>query len=135
MTQSRRVVVIGGGVSGLTSALTTLVEAAEPVDVTLLEASDRVGGVIRTSPFDDLPAVDEGADAFLVRVPWARALAEELGLGPSLTSPTGAHAYVWHGRLHQIPSDLLLGVPSKMRAFVTSGLISPRENCAPLSNR
>lgn len=126
MTRSRRVVVVGGGVSGLTSALTTLVNAHESVEVTLLEASDRVGGVIRTSPFADLPAVDEGADAFLMRVPWAFELAKELGLGPSLTSPTGAHAYVWHGRLHQIPGDLLLGVPSKMRAFVMSGLISPR---------
>jgi oxygen-dependent protoporphyrinogen oxidase len=126
MTTSRRVVVVGGGVSGLTSALTTVVTSDRPVEVTVLEASNRVGGVIRTSPFADLPAVDEGADAFLMRVPWAFALAEELGLGPSLTSPTGAHAYVWHGRLHRIPGDLLLGVPAKMRAFAMSGLISPK---------
>ncbi len=126
MTHSRHVVVIGGGVSGLTTALTVLADSPEPVSVTVLESQPTVGGVIRTTPFAGLPAVDEGADAFLTRVPWASQLATELGLGAALTSPTGAHAYVWHNGMHTIPSDLLLGVPAKVRAFATSGLISPR---------
>ncbi len=119
-------VVIGGGISGLTAALTVLADSPEPVSVTVLESQPTVGGIIRTSPFAGLPAVDEAADAFLTRVPWAAQLATELGLGAALTSPTGAHAYVWHNGMHTIPSDLLLGVPAKVRSFATSGLISPR---------
>ena len=121
----RRVVIVGGGVAGLTSALTVLTTSPSPVEVSLIESQSTTGGVIRTSPFGGLPAVDEGADAFLTRVPWATQLASELGLGAALTSPTGAHASVWHNGMHDIPSDLLLGVPAKMRVFATTGLLSP----------
>ena len=125
MNNPRRVVVIGAGISGLTTALSLLADASTPVDVTVLEAQATTGGLIRTTPFAGLPAVDEGADAFLVRVPWAQQLAAELGLGAALTAPTSAHAAVWHNGLHSIPQDLLLGVPAKVRAFATSSLISP----------
>ena len=121
----RRVAVIGGGITGLTTAFSVLADAHEPTEVTVLEASPTVGGLIRTSPFAGLPAVDEGADAFLTRVPWAVQLAGDLGLGGALTSPTGAGAYVWHDGLHEIPGDILMGVPAKVRAFAMSGLFSP----------
>ena len=125
VTDARHVVVVGAGVAGLTSALSVLVDSPLPVTVTVLEASDRIGGLIQTSSFAGLPAVDEAADAFLTRVPWAAQLASELGLGAALTSPTGAHASVWHNGLHSIPGDVLMGVPAKMRAFATSRLFSP----------
>ena len=135
MTNKRHVVVIGAGVSGLTSALSVLADSQVPVDVTILESSDRVGGLIKTTPFAGLEAVDEGADAFLTRVPWASQLATELGLGAALTSPTGAHASVWHNGLHDIPSDVLMGVPAKVRSFATTSLFSPigklRAACEP----
>jgi oxygen-dependent protoporphyrinogen oxidase len=102
-----------------------LTESTTPIDVTVFEAHSTTGGLIRTTPFAGLEAVDEGADAFLVRVPWAHQLASELGFGATLTSPTSAHAAVWHHGMHSIPQDLLLGVPAKMRAFVASPLISP----------
>ena len=125
MSEQRNVVVIGGGIAGLTSALSVLVDSPIPVSVTVLEASERVGGLIKTSPFAGLDAVDEAADAFLTRVPWASQLASELGLGAAITSPTGAHAYIWHNGMHSIPSDVLMGVPAKMRAFATTSLFSP----------
>jgi oxygen-dependent protoporphyrinogen oxidase len=125
MTQPGRVAIVGGGISGLTTALTLLAESTTPIDVTVFESSSTTGGLIRATPFAGLDAIDEGADAFLVRVPWAQQLASELGLGATLTSPTSAHAAVWRNGLHSIPQDLLLGVPAKMRAFATSPLISP----------
>jgi oxygen-dependent protoporphyrinogen oxidase len=125
MSEQRNVVVIGGGIAGLTSALSVLVDSPIPVSVTVLEASERVGGLIKTSPFAGLDAVDEAADAFLTRVPWASQLASELGLGAAITAPTGAHAYIWHNGMHTIPSDVLMGVPAKMRSFATTNLFSP----------
>ena len=117
MTSQRRVVIIGGGVTGLTTAFGILADAHAPTQVTVLESAPHVGGLIRTSPFAGLPAVDEGADAFLTRVPWAMQLASDLGLSAALTSPTGVGAYVWHNGLHQIPGDILMGVPAKVRSF------------------
>ena len=73
----RRVVVVGGGVTGLTAAFSVLADAHSPTEVTVLEAGAGTGGLIRTSPFAGLPAVDEGADAFLTRVPWAKQLAAD----------------------------------------------------------
>jgi len=126
VTQERRVVVIGAGVTGLTTAFSVLADARRPTQVTVLESAGHTGGLIRTSPFAGLPGVDEGADAFLTRVPWAMQLAADLGLGAALTSPTGVGAYVWHDGLHEIPGDILMGVPAKMRAFATSRLFSTR---------
>lgn len=126
MTSDRRVIVVGGGVTGLTTAFSILADAHVPTQVTVLESSPRVGGLIRTSPFAGLPAVDEGADAFLTRVPWAMQLSADLGLSAALTSPTGVGAYVWHDGLHEIPGDILMGVPAKVRSFALSGLFSPR---------
>ena len=53
-------------------------------------ATDRLGGKLRTSPFAGRPAVDEGADAFLARVPHGTALAHRVGLGLS-AHDTGRH--------------------------------------------
>nr|MBA3288138.1 NAD(P)-binding protein [Acidimicrobiia bacterium] len=64
---TRRVVVVGGGISGLTvaHALTGLVASGD-VEIELREAGARWGGALRTTPFAGRPAVDEGADAYLV---------------------------------------------------------------------
>jgi protoporphyrinogen/coproporphyrinogen III oxidase len=123
-----RFVVVGAGVTGLTAAyrLTQLGH-----DVTVLEASDIVGGKLRTTPFAGAPAVDEGADVFLARVPWATELCQELGLGDDLISPAAASASVWwNGRMHPIPTGLVLGVPAGLGGLARSQLLSPRGKIA-----
>ncbi len=124
---TRRVVVIGGGVAGLTVAerlgATT---SRDDVAVELREAGDRLGGVLKTSAFAGRAAIDEGADAFLARVPHGTALAERVGLAADLTSPSTSAAFVWHDRLHRIPDGLVLGVPGNPAALATSRLLSPR---------
>ena len=57
----RHVVVVGGGITGLSAAF-ELRRAADPPAVTVLEASDRLGGKILTTPFAGLSAVDAGPD-------------------------------------------------------------------------
>ena len=120
----RHVVVVGGGISGLATALTLADMLGAAVTIEVREADDRLGGKLRASPFAGLAAVDEGADAFLARVPDATALATRVGLAGDLTSPTGATAAVWSGGLHPIPDGLLLGVPGDVVRLAGSGLLS-----------
>lgn len=117
-----RAVVVGGGLSGLAAAWEL---SADPsVEVTVVEASARTGGKIRTSEFVGRP-VDEGADAFLVRVPDALALCAELGLD-DLVSPAHGTAAVWiDGALRSLPSGLVLGVPARFDGLAGSGILTP----------
>lgn len=122
---SDRVVVVGGGISGLAAAH----EAARlGRDVTVLEATGRVGGKIDSGFVDGaaLPfPVDMAADGFLARQPEVVDLCHELGLGDDLVSPTGAQAFVWaNGGLRSIPSPSVLGVPFDVDAVATSGIVS-----------
>ena len=95
---SRRVAVIGGGISGLAAAHAL----TDGLEVHLFEATSVTGGKLRTSPFAGRPAIDEGPDAFLARLPWGTALAKAVGLGDTLVSPASGSAAVWFDQLHQI---------------------------------
>ena len=140
-----RLVVLGGGITGLAAAWEA--SAQQRVEVILLEADDRIGGKIRTSPIDDgvtaiselavndvadsetlvgEMVIDEGADAFLARVPEAVELCRELGLSDELTQPAIGRAQVFvGGELRFLPTDTVLGVPLDFDAFAASGLVSP----------
>lgn len=118
----RRIAVVGGGIAGLAAAHAAQTSGA--ADVVVFEASDRVGGKIVTSEFAGHPAIDEGADAFLARLPWGSDLARAVGLGDTLVSPATARASVWWNGLHPIPDALLLGVPTDLRALARSRLLS-----------
>jgi oxygen-dependent protoporphyrinogen oxidase len=123
-----RVVVVGGGISGLATAhaLTGLVPAGS-IEIEVREAGSRLGGKLLTTPFAGLAAVDEGADAFLARVPHAVDLARRVGLSAGLTSPTDAGAAVLSGgHLHPLPTGLMLGVPAGVLGLAASGLLSWR---------
>ncbi len=120
---SGRVVVIGAGITGLTAAF-TLATRQPGLDVTVIEAAERVGGKILTTPFAGRP-IDCGADAFLARVPEAVELCTELGLGGVLTSPRQRSALVWSGgTLRRLPTGLVLGVPTDFDALAASGIVS-----------
>jgi len=118
-----RIVVIGGGITGVAAAhrLVTLTSGTN-IEVVLLEAEERLGGKIRTSRFG-ASLVDESADAFLLRTPHAVQLAATVGLGEQLLSPTSATAGIWAGKLYPIPSDLAMGVPTSLTAIARSGLL------------
>jgi protoporphyrinogen/coproporphyrinogen III oxidase len=115
------VLVVGGGISGLVAAYRLSQSGAE---VTLVEP-DQLGGKVRTSVFAGRP-VDEGADNFLLRVPWALALCQDLGLDGELVSPVERSAQVFvDGERHPIPAGHVLGVPTDLDALAASGLVSP----------
>ena len=129
MSQSarRHLVVVGGGITGLAAAWQAV--GRGDVDVTVLEATDRVGGKIRTSAFDlgdgHTMRIDEGADAFLARVPEAVQLCHELGLSDGLTQPAVGRAKVFvDGSLQFLPGDSVLGVPLYPASLAEGGLLS-----------
>jgi oxygen-dependent protoporphyrinogen oxidase len=130
MTGERRtVVVVGAGITGLSAAHAL----ADHHDVVVIDAAERTGGKLAASAFAGLPSVDEGADAYLMRVPHATALVRQLGFDThDLVHPATSHASIWHtprrgpGRLFPLPEGLLLGVPTGARALARSGLVSHR---------
>jgi protoporphyrinogen/coproporphyrinogen III oxidase len=105
-----RVVVVGGGISGLATAY-RLAALDPPIDVTLLEATERTGGKLQNVVLSDfeLPA---GADSFLARKPWAVDLCTDLGVAGELVSPGASGAHLWTSRgLVPLPRDAPFGIP------------------------
>ena len=119
-----RIAVIGAGITGLSAAHEAAVAGGDRVEVTLFDGSGRAGGLIKTSTFAGL-RVDEGADAFLRRVPEALTLARSVGLDERLTSPTAGSAAVWVDGLRRLPEGLVLGVPTSTISLARSRLVSP----------
>ena len=115
------VVIIGGGISGLSAAYEL---AARRVPFVLLEASDRTGGLVHTDHVDGF-TIDAGADSMLAAKPAAIRLCEELGLGPRLMSSTPPRtAFVHaHGRLHALPSPSVFGIPTTRAGLAEYSLL------------
>ena len=108
MRRSGRVDVVGGGISGLTTAYRL---ASAGVDVAVHEASGRPGGKLATTEVAGL-RLEAGADSFVARKPWAVELCRELGLAGELVTPRGTGAYLWtDGGLVAFPQDAPFGIP------------------------
>uniref|UniRef100_UPI0007C78E53 protoporphyrinogen oxidase n=1 Tax=Streptomyces caniscabiei TaxID=2746961 RepID=UPI0007C78E53 len=113
------VVVIGAGVAGLAAAHGLLDRGAR---VTVLEASDRVGGKLLPGEIAGA-RVDLGAESILARRPEAVALAREGGLADRLQPPATATASLWtRGALRPMPKGHVMGVPGTASAL--AGVLS-----------
>jgi oxygen-dependent protoporphyrinogen oxidase len=111
---------MGGGITGLVAAYRLTASAGEgsPVAVTLVEASPRVGGKLRTGEVAGLK-VETGPDSFVVRKPWAVDLCTELGLGHDLIVPGASGAFVWaRGRPVAFPRGTAFGVPADVETIL-----------------
>src|SRR2546430_15636928 len=76
--QTRRIVIIGGGISGLAAAHRLVEQCAQSsvkMEIVLLEASERLGGVIRTLRCDGF-LIEGGPDSFISEKPEAFELAK-----------------------------------------------------------
>ncbi|WP_128895993.1 protoporphyrinogen oxidase [Longirhabdus pacifica] len=127
---TKHIVVIGGGITGLSAAyyVQQLVKKEKlPYRITLLESSDTFGGKIKTLYRDDF-IIEKGPDSFLSRKLPMITLAKELGIEDQLIgmNPSTKKSYILHkGRFHPIPEGSMFGIPTKVAPFVKSGLISP----------
>ena len=124
-----KLVVIGGGITGLAAAHRAVELARErgvALDLTLIEARERLGGTIASERVDGF-LVEAGPDSFLSEKPWALALCRRLGVEDRLvrTDDRFRKVFVWFGgRLHPLPDGFQLLAPTAMRPFVTSSLFS-----------
>jgi protoporphyrinogen/coproporphyrinogen III oxidase len=126
---SKRVVIIGGGIAGLAAAyaLQGRARAAQvPLTCTLLEARERLGGVILTERVDGF-VIEAGPDSLLTQKPWGLELCQQLGIGDHLigTNDQQRKIYIlWQGHLHPLPEGLGLIVPTCLGPLLRSRLLT-----------
>ncbi len=127
--KQKRAIVIGGGITGLAAAYRLRREAERrniPLTLTLLEASNRVGGVIQTEHRDGF-IIEHGPDAFISTKPWAKALCEELCIAEKLigTNPKVRRSFVVRkGRLLPVPEGFYMMAPGSFLPFIKSPIFS-----------
>jgi oxygen-dependent protoporphyrinogen oxidase len=123
VSASTDVIVIGGGVTGLTTAHALSI-AERPVRLALVEAAGRLGGTIATERHEGF-LIDRGPDSFVAQKPEGRALCEALGLGAELVTPASRKVYVRsRGRLRAMPAGMMLGLPTSIPSFLRSDFVS-----------
>ncbi len=125
------VVIIGGGISGLSTAFFVMEEAKQHqlhVQCTVVERDTRWGGKILTNQTEDL-LIEGGPDSFLTSKPWAMELCRTLGLEDHLI-PTKAENNrtfsLCRGVLRELPQGLLAFRPQRVETLVSGGLLSWR---------
>lgn len=116
------VIIIGGGISGLSAAYEL---HTRDIRFLVFERATRVGGVIRTESVDGF-TIDGGPDSLLIQKPAALELCAELGLGDRLVETLPPRtAYVFKsGQLHSLPEASVLGIPTRLRPLATTPLLS-----------
>jgi protoporphyrinogen/coproporphyrinogen III oxidase len=121
-----RVVVIGGGITGLVAARHLKAECPE-ASVSLLEGELRLGGKILTERVDGF-VIDAGPEALIASRPRAIELCDELGLNERLVSPNPAPrgtSILARGRLRALPGGMQGMIPTRLGPLARSDLFSP----------
>ncbi|MEB0000552.1 protoporphyrinogen oxidase [Cryobacterium sp. RTS3] len=125
MLSRPRVVIVGGGISGLATAHYLHQSLGDGVLITLVEASPRLGGKIVTEDFAG-HSVDAGPDALMVRAPVAVNLLTDLGLADLVVAPASGGSRIWsRGRLRTLPTGTVFGIPDRLLPLLKSRLLSP----------
>ncbi len=128
---SYRVVVVGGGISGLAAAHRLMElngEGSYKIEIALLEADQRVGGAIATEHVNGF-LVESGPDSFITEKPWGIQLCERLGIASNLISlrSTRQNIYVVHqGSLVPLPEGFILMAPTRLWPLIRTPLFSWR---------
>ncbi len=126
-----RIVVVGGGIAGLSAAYYAQKNIPD-THVTLIESASQWGGKITTDRVSfgdgaDAFIIEGGPDTFLASKPWGVALCKELGLDERLhgTNQNKKNTYVLNkGRLLPLPEGLAMMIPSDVPSILRSRLIT-----------
>jgi len=125
---ARSVAIIGGGIAGLATAyqLQRLRESGADLAFTLFEQSNRLGGIVETHRQDGF-VIECGPDGWVTDKPWARELAEELGLADEIIPSNDETRVTWvlrDGELLAMPDGMRMMVPERVEAVMHSPLFS-----------
>lgn len=119
-----RTAVVGGGLTGLVAAREL---AGAGHEVVLLEATDRLGGMIRTVRQDGY-LIETGPESFLTRKPALLDLCREVGLENEVVFArvAGRTSVYARGALRPLPAGVQV-LPTRLGPLLASGVLSPLE--------
>lgn len=123
-----RIVVVGGGVAGLSAAQAVL-ELLPDVELHLLERAPRVGGLVETDRSEPGFVIEHGADCIVTAKPEGLRALERTGLSARTVPPTacGRETFVVRDqRLVKMPAGLAFGAPASPLALLRCELLSLR---------
>jgi oxygen-dependent protoporphyrinogen oxidase len=123
----QRVAIVGAGISGLAAAH-RLGNLDKNLDVTVFEASEKLGGVLQTEHADGF-CIEHGPDSMLSRLPLGVDLCRQIGLADELINTSESQRgvfVVFRGRLQRVPEGLAVMAPQKIWPFVTTPILSWR---------
>ncbi|MFI5323389.1 MAG: protoporphyrinogen oxidase [Thermodesulfobacteriota bacterium] len=126
-----RVIVIGGGITGLSAAHRLHELSREKnlnLEILLLEKSERVGGAISTLKRDGF-TIEEGPDSFITSKPWGLNLSSRLRLNSEMieTNPEKRRTYIVLRRsLVPLPEGFFMLAPTMIMPFLRTPLFSWR---------
>ncbi len=129
VSQQKKVIIIGGGISGLSTAYFLQEQSKKnnvPIKIRLIEASPRLGGKITSEQVDGF-VIEGGPDSFITQKKWGMELIQQLGLTERLvqTHPVEKSVYILsEGKLIPMPQGFNLMVPGQLLPFALSPLIS-----------
>ncbi|MED3651496.1 protoporphyrinogen oxidase [Heyndrickxia sporothermodurans] len=125
--KKHKVVIIGGGITGLTSAFYLQNEIKQnnlPIEFKLVEASRRLGGKIKTVRKDGF-VIETGPDSVLTKKESFSKLVDKLGLQHELIESETDKTYVIsNDKLYLIPEGAVVGIPTQISPFILSSLFS-----------
>ncbi|MBO1205293.1 MULTISPECIES: protoporphyrinogen oxidase [Staphylococcus] len=121
---TKRIAIVGAGVTGLSSAY--FIKKARPdIEVTIYEASNRVGGKIQTYRTEGY-TIELGPESYLGRKQIMTDIAKDIGLEEQLVTNKTGQSYIYaKNKLYPIPGGSILGVPTDIKPFLKTKLISP----------
>jgi oxygen-dependent protoporphyrinogen oxidase len=134
----KRIAIVGGGIAGVAAAyeIAKLRRAGAAVEAVLFEASPRMGGIVETVREAGF-TIEGGPDGWVTEKPWARELAEELGLGDELVPSNDATRKTYivvnsgtDSQLVAMPDGMRLMVPADLEALDRSELFSAAAKAA-----
>jgi oxygen-dependent protoporphyrinogen oxidase len=124
----KRIVIIGGGVTGLGAAyaLKKELNGDKNVEVLLLEKSDSTGGQIKSVVDGDL-MLECGPDCFISDKPAVLEISEELGISDQLVptrSESGGTYILTKGKLVRMPEGVMMMIPTQFKPFIGTKLLT-----------
>ena len=125
--KKRKVVIVGGGITGLTTAFYLQQKAKaldELIEIIIIEASLRLGGKIHTVRKNGF-IIERGPESFFDTGSNVRNLARDLNIEHEIIQNNNGRTFIAIGNeLHPIPSNILLGGSPKILSFMKSNVLS-----------